>query len=289
MVESIFQTLLLLAYFDIALLSITIANYAVSASYLGRESRLSRWRMERRKRKLLEKLKGLRETTQIEGIKKEIGEAEAEQRGIGSKIFLLSWSGAVILPSMFFAISFICAVFGMNSEILSQDLEIQRILGQQLVMFSSGTLTMGFMILLLVVRTVDSAARKLPIPEFDISFEGFVKELRLKRNERAEIDFCISNKGEDIAEDVEVFVNFPFTFKIHPKPYYSISKQTALSDYEGCNAVVINLKSMHVETVIRLPIDSTMPDEKKTYNIPIDIKEKKIGMMHYDLVIKVVD
>ena len=102
MAESVFQTLLLLAYFDIALLSITIANYAVSASYLGRESRLSRWRMERRKAKLLKRLKELHETAQIETIKNEIKEADAEKRKLRTHIFLLSWLGAVILPSIFF-------------------------------------------------------------------------------------------------------------------------------------------------------------------------------------------
>ena len=55
----LFQTLLLIATFDIALISITIANFAVSASYLGRETRLTRWRLEKRKQRLSMKLKEL--------------------------------------------------------------------------------------------------------------------------------------------------------------------------------------------------------------------------------------
>jgi hypothetical protein len=288
MVESIFQTLLLLAYFNIALLAITIANYAVSASYLGRESNLSRWRMGRRKQKLLEKLKELRETTQIDSIKNEIGEAEAEQRGLGLRIFLLSWLGAVILPSMFFVISFVCSVFGMNAEIHSQDPETQRFLEQQLVIFSSGTLATGFVILLSVIRTIDSAAKKVPIPEFDVYFKNLMKTLKLKRKETAIVSVCIRNKGEDIAEDVLTMTHFPPAFKVHLGDY-TTCKQGPEADHPDYDSAIFNLQWIHIDTIVNEDATITTPDETKSYEIYVDIYERKTGTSKHKLTIQVVD
>ncbi len=289
MVESVFQTLLLLAYFNIALLSITIANYAVSASYLGRESRLSRWRMERRKKKLLEKLKEFRETTQMKSIKKEIGEAETEQKGLGRRIFLLSWLGAVILPSMFFIISFTSAVLGMNSAVLSQDSANQDFLVQQFTIYSSGTLATGFMVLLVVIRTIDSAAKKVPIPEFDVFFEGIAKALKLKQNQNATIPIRITNRGEDIAERVMILVHFPPSFQIH-EPDYSTQKQGPESEYPDYNSAVILVEyPFYIDTTLYEEINVKAPDEKKTYEIPVAIYEEKIGVSWHKLAIEVVD
>lgn len=91
----IFQTFLLLATFDIALIAVTIANYAVSASYLGREARLARWRLERRKDALDKKVKELQAkgSLRLSDLKKEIKEAEDEQERLGVRIVLLSWIG----------------------------------------------------------------------------------------------------------------------------------------------------------------------------------------------------
>jgi hypothetical protein len=290
MVESVFQTLLLLAYFNIALLSVTIANYAVSASYLGRESRLSRWRMKKRQDRLLERLKELRETTQIGSIKKEIGEAEAEQRGLGLRIFLLSWLGAVILPSMFFTISFICSVFGMNAEILSQDLETQRFLEQQLIIFSSGTLATGFMILLFVIRTIDSAARKLPIPEFEVWLQKRGELSKFKRNEKTTMALSVRNRGEDIAEDVMILVHFPPTFGFHKVSGYFTCKQGPETENPDFNTAIFTIeKPFYIDTILNNTIYVTTPDEKKTYEIYVSVYERKTGISKYKLAIEVVD
>lgn len=289
MVESIFQTLLLLAYFDVALLSITIANYAVSVSYLGRESRLTRRRMDRKKERLLEKLRELRKTTQIESIKKEIGESEAEQRRLGIRISLLSWLGAVILPSMFFIVSFICAVIGMNMEILSQDLETQKILEQQFIMFSSGALVVGFTVLLFVIKTIDSAAGRIPIPEFEVSFENREKRIKLRRKEKAEIGFRIENKGEDIAEDMEIYVQFPPTFEIHEKGTYSVFKHDAQHHLRNYSYVWFREEILHIRTACFKYVEAKMPDEKETFEIFVSIGERKLGLSEYTLEIEISD
>lgn len=290
MIESILQSFLLLATFDITLMAITIAVYAVSASFLGRESRLSRSRMERKRLELVQKLKKLRETGEIKDIKKKIGEAEAEQRGLGIRIFLLSWLGAVILPSMFFIASFMCAIVGMNSEILSQNAETQGFLERQLMIFSAGTLATGFMVLLFVIRTIDSAARKIPVPEFEFYFANGEKTIKLKRNvTTTTTGVCFNNKGEDIAEDLQIFVNFPPVFNVHPTAGYAVVKQTAETDNPDYNSAVFKIEQMHAGVITELEVNLTLPDEKKTYDIPITVYERKIGISRHKLAIEVVD
>jgi hypothetical protein len=289
MIESVLETFLLLVYFDIALISISIANYAIAASYLGREYRLSRWRMERKKQKLLEKVKELKQTTQIEGIRKEIAEEEKEERGIGRRIFLLSWQGAVLAPLVFFIISFITAIIGMNSEILSNDVGMQGLLERQLMIASSGCTALGFIILLGVIGVIDSAARKLPIPEFEVTFLEGIKVLKLKRNERNTIELHVTNKGEDIAENLTIFVNFHPSFKVNPTPFYHVVKQIAETDYPEYNAAIFNAEIMHIDTTLQLFVDLTSPDIKETYEIPIDIYERKIGKSKHKLTVEVID
>lgn len=287
MEESIFQTFLLLAYFNIALLSVTIANYAVSASYLGRETRLSRRRMERKKQELIEKLGGLRrEEPKIDEIKKEIKKSDAERKRLGRRIFLLSWLGAVILPSTFFAASFILATIGVNSEIL---LDNPEFLQQQMMIFSLGTIGLGFMILLIVIRTIDSAARNIPVPEFKVSFTTGLKKEKFKSKEKKKVTFCFENIGEDVAESATIFVLFPPEFVVHLNPLirYIVHKQSDLSDTPNYTAAIDTEVEIHPEILLDMPILLTMPEKEDDYTIIIKIHEGKIGIHRDKLVIKI--
>jgi hypothetical protein len=69
-------------------------------------------------------------------------------------------------------------------------------------------LGLGFFFLLLVIGVIDSAARKLPIPEFEVTFPEGMKVLKLKRNERRIIELCVTNKGEDVAENLKFLCFF---------------------------------------------------------------------------------
>lgn len=288
MEESLFQTFLLLAYFDIALLSITIANYAVSASYLGRETRLSRSRMERRKQKLIEKLRELKKEPQIDEIKREIKKSDEEKKRLSIRIFLLSWLGAVISPAGFFLLSLVSAVIGMNSEMLLNYPQFPQFLQQQLMIFSLGTISIGFMVLLLVVRTIDSAARRIPVPEFEINFEKGSKRMKCKSKETKEITICVRNKGEDVAEDVEIFTCFPPSFVVHENSY-TVFKQGIETDYPDFTAAIHRTDMIHIDITIYYRIKLTMPEKGDVYEIPVDIHERKIGAYKDKLSIEIVD
>ena len=286
MLESEFQTFLLLAYFDIALISIAIANYAISASYLGRETRLSRRRMERKRQQLLENLRRLKKEAQIKDVKKELKESEAEKKRLGTRIFLLSWLGAVISPSTFFICSFVSAVIGMNSEVLLQN--NSQFLQQQVMIFSIGTMSIGLMVLLFVVRTIDSAAKKIPVPEFEVSFDKGFRKIKCKSKEKKKVMLRIANKGEDIAERMHIFFCFPPSFKVHEGIGYTIFEQGLETDTPGYNAAIFHTDLIHIDTTSYYPILVTFPEEKDIYGIPIRIYERKTGKHKDKLEVEIV-
>lgn len=287
---AIFQTFLLIATFDIALIAVTIANYAVSASYLGRETRLTRWRLEKRKDQLDKKVKELQAkgSLQLGDLKKEIKDAEDEQERLGTRIVLLSWIGAVVIPCILFIISLIIAILGMNSDILVVS-EFANVMNIQFIALSSVILALGFAMLLIVIRTIDSAARQIPVPQFVITFEKNAKELKLQKNKEAEICLWIKNDGEDIAETMEVFILFPPEFKIPQQRDYTVGLQPPESSCPNYTAIVLHFESMHIDTITQTDISIVTPSDKKTYEIPINIHERKTGLTKDKLTIETVD
>jgi hypothetical protein len=286
MTESIFQTLLVLAYFDIALISITIANYAVSASILGRESRLSRWRMEKRKKRLEEKVKELQtKGLPIDELNKETKECQADLDNIRFRIFLLSYLGAVILPLIPFAASLVLSVIGMNADILSQDLNEQAAIQQGYILSSSAALVSGFILLLLVIAAIDSAARRLPIPQFDVSFQGDNK-IEFKRKEKKSFLLDIRNIGEDVADQLQIFIIVPNVFKVG-KGDHIISEAT--ENFPDCTQMMFKRDSLHIDVTMHHTIELTAPDLKKTYEVVVFINERKTLETNYRLAIEVVD
>lgn len=277
----IFQTFLLIATFDIALISITIANYAVSASYLGRETRLTRRRLDTRKDQLNRRIQELQAkgTVEIQDLKSEIQKAVKESKKLGNRITLLSWSGAVIVPCILFITSFIIAVYGLNLD----DGYLISLVASPLF------LAMGFSVLLAVIGTIDSAARQIPLPEFDIVFEENAETLTLKRKQEASFKLYIYNKGEDIAENVEVFVFFPPAFEVLPRKVYEIFKQDTYSNHPNYICVVLNYDLIHSGVFNWFTIKVKVPDEKRDFVIPVYLHEGKIGEIKTSLTIKVTD
>lgn len=113
MSDNIFQILLLLSYLNIALISITIAVYAISVSYLGRETYRSILRKKRRRNELkdtVEKLsKRIKEKKEIDAVareidimKKEIAYQRKQQQSLQRNLFWLSAKGAILTPNFLF-------------------------------------------------------------------------------------------------------------------------------------------------------------------------------------------
>lgn len=289
MIDGILQTFLFLATFDTILISVSIANYAISASYLGRETRLTRRRMEKRKQRLDGTIKELQaKGLPIEELKKETKEAEDDIQTLGNRLFFLSWSGAVILPSICYIVSLASAVIGMNSDILLTNPLTQNTAVNGLITLSVSFLGLGFVFLLVVIGVIDTAARRIPIPEFEVYFGNHEEILKCVRKQPENITIKVGNKGEDVAEDVMILIHFPPVFQVIGMGY-AVTKQEPETDHPNFNTAVINAERIYPDTVLGNLVRIVSPDDTQTHEIFIVIYEAKSGHTKYKLTIQTTD
>ena len=287
--DGISQTFLLLATFDIALVAVAIANYAVSASYLGRETRLSRWRMDKRKQKLSKKIKELASANQFSEIEKELKDTKKSVFELRLDLFFLSWLGAVVLPLVSFCASICLAAIGMNLEGIVAQSEIQY-WQQELLVYTSLTLAGGFSVLLLVIYEIDSAARRIPLPKIEVYFEKQDLSVKRKKNTVTQIFAWFKNVGEDLAEDLVVFLHFPPTFSIYDSVEYDKSKQFDVgTDFPNYIAVVYDRDVLHIDELDGSQISLKTPDEAGKYEIPVYVYERKSGLTKANLIVDITD
>lgn len=180
----------------------TIASYAISVSYLGREVRRSRWLIRKRKKKLQKELKKLQKSIiDVDAVKQKISEYSKEEKMLSRNWFFLSFEGAVLVPSMCFIVALSLAAIGFNFPL--EENQLYTTLGFS-VLFIGG----GFFYLLLTLKTVEWAASRIPLPKFEVLFEsGLTKEV-FHRKERKEVNFWVNNIGELLAEDLKIYVFF---------------------------------------------------------------------------------
>jgi hypothetical protein len=152
-------------------------------------------------------------------------------------------------------------------------------------------LGIGFSILMFVISVIDSTAKKIPVPEFEVYFENQTKTIQIKRKQRTQLIICLRNKGEDMAEDITMFCHFPPQFNVLEGKYYWIEKQMNVkgTDFPDYVSATFDEDLIHVETVAIHNIAIVAPDEQKTYEIPLYIYERKIGLTKDKLTIQVID
>jgi hypothetical protein len=189
---------------------------------------------------------------------------------------------------MFSFLSFGSAVVGMNSEtILANN---PQFLEQQSMIFSIGATAIGFMVLFVVIKAVDSAAREIPLPKIAVVFDNLSKTQKFKSKDEKTLSLNVRNDGEDIAEDVAILVFFPPEFGVKTGIMgYMVYEQPIGSNHPHYKAVIMNVKRIHIDTSLVNNIAVTIPEKKDTYTIPVSIKERKIGSQEDELTVEVVD
>jgi hypothetical protein len=281
MADGLSQTLLLFSTLDIALISIAIAVYAISATYLGRETRSAKNRMEKRKELLDVVLTNLAKKGQsIASVKREIKQAEKDIARLNRKLFFLSWTGAVLTPSTFFIASLAVCVLGFNADFLVMIEQVNTV-EIQAVWFSSVVSSIGFALLLVVIKTIDSVVKHVPSPDLKIIFDNKVDTLSLTGGIEHTIHVRICNKGEEIAENMNIFFHFPPEFNVtKSQSGYSIAKQADnWADYPDYTSAVFEHVNIHVEEGMGFYISVITPPENRTFEIPVYCHEQKIGLI----------
>jgi hypothetical protein len=303
MSTAVAQTFQLIATFDIALISISIAVYAISASYLGREVRLARSRMEKKKQELtinlnerltrLSEMGKRRSQIQIEDLAREnkqegdkIEKAKNEISNYTDRIFILSWRGAVLVPVLIFGFSIIFSIVGMN---LFPNAQFENTDFKLFIFASPFTLFVGLAWLLVVIKIIDSAARNVPIPKFTIYFEGKDESIRVKPKQDLDLVLYVENQGDDIAKDVSISIVFPVGFKVQPRTSYKVVLQGKESDYPDCEVIVFRLDRINPNAMTKLHISIITPEDKKKYLLAVTICDEKTGESEKSLEIEVIN
>ena len=167
-----------------------------------------------------------------------------------SRIFILSWLGAVLFPCIrLHHISCLCSIGYEHRNSVSDSTSPARVLYvQNFMAVSASILALGFLVLLVVVATIDSAARKIPIPEFEVYFKGLSKTLKCKRKQMSVITLCIKNKGEDLAEDALIMVHFPPSFQVQSTEYRTY-EQGPETDHSGYHSAIFDIDRMYPDTI----------------------------------------
>ena len=276
-----FQTFLLLAYLAIALLSMTIASYAISVSYLGRETRRSKWLIEKRKKKLQRELKELQKEIDVTEIKQKINEYSKEESMLGRKLFFLSFGGAVSIPSFCFLGALLFAVIGLHYPVEDS---LGLPLGMSIFLMGG-----GLVYLLVTLKVVEWAASRIPLPKFEVVFESDLPKETFRCKESEQFDFSVKNIGDLMAEDLEIFVFFQPEFGKIQAGTTKVFKQDRMSDYPNYTAVIVKLDKVHVDGIMLIHgTRVVMPKVSGVYVVPVRIHERNIGVSEHKLTLEIV-
>jgi len=269
-----------LAFLAIALISVTIPTYAISITYLGRETEGTLKELERRRGRFSAKLDEMRtriqhetSTTALQALKQEVSLFEKEEGRLKTRLFFLSAKGAVFFPVVFYIISLGASVWGIVYAANEQ--LFPTLLGSAFCLFVGLTLLWG------TLRGVEDAALRPEdklLPAFTVTFIDGNTTNSFPANTLQVVEIRIWNNGEVMAKCVEILVAFPPDFAIPP---FTNTSEVALTTQQGDRTIHgISTKGYHTLWLKLNEIHSTMakafpllnvkiPTTQKTYSIPV--------------------
>lgn len=274
LMQNVLETLQIVAYLCIALISIVIAVYAIGISYLGGETLRSKWRKRKRRELLERKVKELGPKADVEGIKEEIERYNREITEIDNKLSYLYIWRAVIYPSICFLFALIVSVCSINVYPIGT-IEFQgrtMLIGDLLIVGSIIPVVIGAFFLVKTLLAIEWIATGIALPEFKVTFEDGSTTNKYRVEEQVGMRIAVDNMGEKMAENVTILVFFD------PK-FDSISGETMLqlatSKHPNFRAVTLYDEFIHIDAELLFdPIYLKMPKEAGPIEIPVEIMER---------------
>lgn len=283
MVEVMFEILLFSAYLSAALISVVIAVYAIAVSYLGRETSRSIWLLKKRQIELKDRIKKFGEKMDVGEMEKEIKRYRQEEATLRGKLRFLSINGAVLLPLLALSIALFFSLVGIRQYQWPSNVSSYIV-----ATLAANVTGIGF--LLKVLKTVEWAALRVPMPKFEVFFISWLKEETMMIKEKKGLQIRIANIGDMMAESLEIFVFFQSDFKVTPKIPYSVVPQTERDAYPHHNATIFKWDKLHINVNAPTPeIIVEAPEKSGKYKVPIWIYEKNSGQSVHELFLEVVD
>jgi hypothetical protein len=280
MSDNVLQILLLLAYLNIALMSIAITVYAISVSYLGRETSRSISRKKRRVTDLKEKLESLstrlRDEKEIDAMQKEIAFYRRQQGSLEKGLFWLSIRGAVYCPSSFFSASLFLSVVGI----------LDLYYPQLFIVLSFVCVLSGGICLGKSLNSTQDAALEIPKPQFEIFFKSSeLKSQQCRVGEPVQISLIIHNVGDERAESTLFVMCLPKGLKVLESDWDKAIELLKYREYGSVFTQVLDFLNVdHYQSQGHLTV---VAKEVGTYRILIEGKDRS-GVSEHELILQAV-
>lgn len=278
----------LLAFLAIGLISITVPTYAISVSYLARETITAQEIMKRRREELQKKLEEyksrLAASPDTKELKDGIKNYERQIKEIKTNLFDLYARSAVWRPIFFFLVALIFSAIGSYDSTSS---DAGAILYMAVVSISFGLVSLGRSL-----RGIERAALRETVPKFEVKFGSGVTSEKFKVREQKLLSFSIKNIGEELAENVRLMIFFPPNFLIKKGYYDNIVTQGDEADYPKYKAVFFFLTPpyyIYADDVFYFHVLLRMPEQTGKYEIPIEISARNMKKSDHRLTIEVVN
>lgn len=287
-----------LAFLAIGLISVTIPTYAISITYLGRETEGTLKELERRRGRFSDKLDELRNriqhetsTTALQAIKQEVSLFEKEEERLRNRLFFLSAKGAVFFPVVFYIMSLSSSVYGI---VYATDEQLfPTLLGAAFSLFVGLALLWG------TLRGVEDAALRPEdklLPAFTVTFLDETTTRSFPAGTVQVVGIRVRNNGEVMAKCVEVFALFPpdFDVPLVSEPEALVSKQPVERDRvihgiptKGYHSFWIKFNEIH-STISKTSSLSNVkiPARQGAYSIPVLILSEQTKPSEHVLTIE---
>lgn len=291
MLESLVDILTLIVQLDIALISVSIAAYAIAVSFFGREIRKIMWAVETRKKQVQNFRKIAKEKEQLADLRiteEELEQVEKRERQLRGQYRWLTFWRSIVLSLTLFLGSLILSTLEISFyEVFST--QMQGVILTLAILFTS----LGLASVLKTLSAIQFLGFQYPQPVLRIGFPTGttirrVGSRRINAGKKQEIDFTVCNFGEDIAEMLVLHFYFHPDFEVLQETNYDVVKQSAQADYPQFLAAVFKHRIIHVNECYDFKIVVKAPKEDKEYRVPIRIYEKKLGYSSFELGLRVV-
>jgi hypothetical protein len=285
----------LLAFLSIGLLSVIVPTYAVSVSFLGRESKRVLSQLERRRKDLAEKLDQLKEPVRqgpgVEALKKEVKDYEDSTKNLESRVRSLSATQAFFYPFFVLLAALMCSSYA--SYVLPTDADSALLYGR----VSAGAVLLGIILMSRTILAVNQAAISPPtLAAFRVSFFSGLKLETFQRSTPASCNVVVHNLGKEMAEELVVHLYFPKGFVLIPQTLVSNEFRFNVGtpqigphvDYPGYSTVSFESKNLHEDQLALIPtFELTSPSQPGKYVIPVRLWEKRLGKNPDELTVEI--
>lgn len=260
-------------------MSITIPTYAISVTYLARETSRTIQDLGKRRRELAEKLDELRKKLEdeagVKAIEQEMAKYKEEDERLKDRQLCLSAKGAVGYPFAGFFVALAVVAYGYYT-------------GGNELSPAALFLSMGYGVYRLSksLAAIERAAmrpEKVLLPDLKARFSSGASSMSFKVSQQQAVEFMITNEGEDVEEAVMVTFNFSPEFGVKPGTDYDVVKQGPTTAHPGWNSTFFKIDIIHVDLSIDVEVNLKLPDKPGSYVVPVVIRAKKVGKLESEL------